>query len=373
MGTGERIGIESSDQTHMLHLSENEIQQYAGRTLTRDERIAVSEHLAACKACRSKLAQLSEVRERATALFREVRGGADLAHRDQQVHEQEHVLPSTLLIFRRYGTALACALALSLGGWFCYQHYWVKSGLTAAAEFAVVDGKGTLRLNQSGFSNISLPAPERTLLDGLVRQGLGYEELQINPALADLRSASVILMGPDSKSPTFQVLRPVRTILNTPRPVFSWSAAPGASSYTVTVVADDRSQAELMASPPIPASRDNRATYQWTVPETNPLVRGKRYRWYVTAVVGDQEIDSPGTRNPDAMFSILSESERQQLDALTKVDPPSRLIRGLASLRAGLLDDAQDDFEALANEPAQSVSGKRFIEQVLSKIRTLKR
>jgi len=170
---------------------------------------------------------------------------------------------------------------------------------------------------------------------------LRNESLQASPAVAALKSASQVWRGSGKAAP-MRVIRPMRTLIQSGPTTFQWTTAGRTTSYTVHVV-DDQTQEEAATSLQIsPASS---AVCAWTDPVS--LTPGKRYRWYVTAIINEQEIDAPGIEEPRAKFSVLSESELTHLDELKKTNRGDHLVNGLLNLRAGLLDDAKDDFQSL--------------------------
>ena len=86
----------------------------------------------------------------------------------------------------------------------------------------------------------------------------------------------------------------------------------------------------------------------------------------------EQEIDAPGLEEPRAKFSVLSEGELAHLNELKKANRGDHLINGLLNLRAGLLDDAQDDFRRLLVEPSQTPEGKAFLRRLIEDIEKLR-
>jgi Putative zinc-finger len=197
---------------------------------------------------------------------------------------------------------------------------------------------------------------------------LRNESLQASPALAALKSASQVWRGQESgKAAPMRVIRPMRTLIQSGPTTFQWTTAGGATSYTVHVV-DDQTQEEAATSPQIsPASS---AVCAWTDPVS--LTPGKRYRWYVTAIINEQEIDAPGIEEPRAKFSVLSESELTHLDELKKANRGDHLVNGLLNLRVGLLDDAKDDFQSLLEEPSQTLEGRAFLRRLIEDIEKLR-
>jgi hypothetical protein len=140
----------------------------------------------------------------------------------------------------------------------------------------------------------------------------------------------------------------------------------------VHVITDDRAQEEVVTSPSLPAATANSSTSDWSIPESTSLTPGKRYRWYITAVRNDQEVDAPGMQEPQAKFAVLSQAELARL-ALSKNEVQNdRLIDGLLDLKTGLLDDAQADFENLLSDPAQAPAAKDFLNRMIQEIERLK-
>jgi hypothetical protein len=108
------------------------------------------------------------------------------------------------------------------------------------------------------------------------------------------------------------------------------------------------------------------------VQESMALSPGKRYRWYVTATIQDQEVDAPGLEQAQAKFAVLSAEDLTNLNVLRKSAQGDRLIGGLLNLNAGLLDAAQGDFEILLADPGQSAKAKTFLQGMITEIRRLK-
>jgi hypothetical protein len=222
----------------------------------------------------------------------------------------------------------------------------------------------------------ALPKDELVELNNLANKIWRNESLTLPPStqdtLTNLKRAPSVLLGPSRPGPTFEVLSPVRTLVKSVQPTFKWTNVSGATSYTVHVIADDRTQEEIATSPPLPAAAVTTANPEWSLPESISLTPGQRYRWYVTAVLGDQEIDAPGAQQMQAKFGVLSEYESARLDASKKEARSDQFIDGLLNLKAGLLDDAEADFESLLASPTQSAAAKDFLGRMIQEIRRLK-
>ena len=250
-------------------------------------------------------------------------------------------------------------------------------GIGGNGQVAVTDGGHRITVGPNGITNppADLPSEVLTALNNVVSPILDDEPPLLSSTLKDnlaaLKRSPSTLLGQAPGPVSFQVLSPVRTLVESVRPTFKWTAAPGATGYVVHVIADDRTQEEAAASPLIiPTSDAN--TFQWVLVESAALSPGKRYRWYVAATVKDQEVDAPGIEQAQAKFAVLSEEEIARLNPLRKSAQGDRLIGGLLNLNSGLLDAAQSDFEYLLADPGQTEKAKLFLRGIITEIRRLK-
>jgi hypothetical protein len=250
-------------------------------------------------------------------------------------------------------------------------------GIGGRGQVAVTDGGHRITVGPNGLTNppVGLPSDVLTALNNVVGPILKDEPPSLSSTLKDnlaaLKRSPSTLLGQAPGPVPFQVLSPVRTLVESVRPTFKWTAAPGAAGYVVHVIADDRSQEEAATSPVIiPTSDAN--TFQWVLAESAALSPGKRYRWYVAATVKDQEIDAPGIEQVQAKFAVLSEEEIARLNALRKSAQGDRLIGGLLNLNSGLLNAAQSDFEYLLADPRQTEKAKLFLRGIITEIRRLR-
>jgi hypothetical protein len=75
---------------------------------------------------------------------------------------------------------------------------------------------------------------------------------------------------------------------------------------------------------------------------------------------------------PQAKFAELSQGKAAQLNASKREIGSDRMLDGLLNLKAGLLDDAQADFESLLAEPGQTSAGKDLLNRMIGEIGRLK-
>ena len=250
-------------------------------------------------------------------------------------------------------------------------------GIGGGGRVTVTDGDHRIVVGPNGITNppTGLPGEVLTGLNNVAAPILKDEPPALSPTLKNnlmaLKRVPSVLLGQSSATVPFQVLSPVRTMVESVRPTFRWTAASGATGYVVHVIADDRSLEEVATSPVIIPTTSAPAC-QWVVAESMTLSPGKRYRWYVTATIQDQDVDAPGIEQAQAKFAVLSEEDLTNLNVLRKRAQGDHLIGGLLNLNAGLLDAAQSDFEILLADPGQSASAKAFLQGMITEIGRLK-
>jgi hypothetical protein len=137
-------------------------------------------------------------------------------------------------------------------------------------------------------------------------------------------------------------------------PTFRWQPLDGATSYTVTVVneANDRTAAK---SDPLTGT-------EWTVP--TPLPRGGIYRWFVTALKDGQEVQSPNKAGVTARFKVLEQKKFEELESAKKKYAHSPLTLGILYAQAGLLDEAEREFQTLLNANPKSPIARKLLKNV---------
>jgi len=154
----------------------------------------------------------------------------------------------------------------------------------------------------------------------------------------DLRAGGPLtLLGDEQPRAAFGVIAPVATIVRDARPVLRWQAHPRARGYTIGIFTD---RLERVAT-----SRELTGT-AWT-PDV-ALQPGITYQWQVTALTPDGPALTPAPPQPEARFRVLAATQRQTLDQQLAEAGSSNLLRGLALTRAGVLDEAEVAFSALA-------------------------
>jgi hypothetical protein len=179
---------------------------------------------------------------------------------------------------------------------------------------------------------------------------------RIEPAevLKRLSGGQSGLRGDDDGPQEFRLLYPVRSVVAEDRPVFRWESLPGVSSYRVYVLDADGKQVGL--SEELPPTQT-----QWKAPR---LRRGEVFSWLVIALVDGKKVVSPSASAPEMKFAVLSTAQFQELSRLKKSN--SHLALGVFYARAGLLDEADHEFESLIKLNPQSELSRKLLQNVRS-------
>jgi hypothetical protein len=186
-----------------------------------------------------------------------------------------------------------------------------------------------------------------------VKEALTSQRVDRSPALAELRGRAETFLGESGEGSAFALSGPVGVVVATDRPTFRWRALGGASSYVVTVY--DSGLNELAASPPLSGT-------QWKA--SSALSRGGVYIWQVTATKDEQKIVSPVAPAPEAKFKVLGHAELAELERARRKHPNSHLLLGTLYARAGLLDDAAREFQALLKANPSSAVARKLLRSV---------
>jgi hypothetical protein len=152
--------------------------------------------------------------------------------------------------------------------------------------------------------------------------------------------------------------------LETPTPVFRWTAVPGAASYQLTLE-HACSLAALVAldavsgdwQPVAGASGQTLTKAEWVVPADAPLVRGARYRWRVETT-HDGETLSSATLS----FRVLDENEMRRLDEARSRYGNIPFLLGPHYEAFGLYEEAIWEYLKLARANPTSPQTQRALE-----------
>lgn len=178
-------------------------------------------------------------------------------------------------------------------------------------------------------------------------------ELEISPSVRDLKARSGVLMGEGEQGVPFALTGPVGKVVESDRPRFSWKALTGADSYQVAIYDTDFNK---VAESPILRQAN------WTA--VTRLKRGTVYQWQVTAVKDGAEVRSPTRPAPDARFKIIDSKSAIDLETARREAPNSSLVLGIAYANAGMIDEAEREFQSLLRKNPNSETVRRLLNKV---------
>jgi hypothetical protein len=216
------------------------------------------------------------------------------------------------------------------------------------------DSGGQVTLDNQGNVAGVPPAYQQT-----VKQTLTTERIETPQMLSELIGRSGTLMGPADEGHPFALLAPVGTVVMSDRPTFRWRALDSADSYVIKIYDADFN--EVAVGPQV-------TTTAWTA--MLPLERGRTYSWQVTARKGDREIISPVRPAPEARFMVLDQAKANELAKARSDSAGSHLTLGVLYARAGLLDDAERELQALLRANPKSALAGNLLRSVRAKRRS---
>jgi hypothetical protein len=225
-----------------------------------------------------------------------------------------------------------------------------------AGALAIRDAGGLISIDAAGtITGLAAEAATPQMMQ-LVADALTKGAVPRGAAAAGLGGRELTLMGSGRQPATTRLtpLSPIATVVRSTQPVFRWSTHPGARNYVVTIYGPDFDR--VMASPVLTDT-------SWTA--TAPLKAGVTYQWQVTADTPDGAVRAPAPPAPDARFRVIDPAAAKTLDRDLRRAGASQLMKGLLLAQAGVLDEAEEAFQALH---AANPDSKR-IADLLARVR----
>ncbi len=189
-----------------------------------------------------------------------------------------------------------------------------------------------------------------------IQRDLADGRLSIPPEINQLNDKTAKLMSGGTQEIPFALSSPVGKIIQSNRPQFRWNKLAGAEGYIVNVYDEDFN--EVAVSPQI-----SDATWQ----VDKPLARNKIYLWQVTAIKNGEEIKSPVRPAPDAKFKVLDAAKSNEIEQAKRQFGNSHLLLGILYANAGLLSEAENEFQKLLRKNPKSELARKLLRQVQSK------
>jgi anti-sigma factor RsiW len=222
---------------------------------------------------------------------------------------------------------------------------------------ALDDGDGGVTLDEQGnLKGLDSLPPS---YEQMVKKALTSQRVDISPMLASLIGRAGILRSGSGEGISFALFSPVGTVVETDRPTFRWRQLNGAANYIVTVY--DFNFNQVAASGPLTET-------VWTVPRQ--LERGGLYTWKVAAFKDGKEIISPLPPAPEAKFKVLDKAMTDELKRAKQTYNNSHLMAGILYTQAGLLDDAEREFQALLDANPKSPIAQKLLRNVKAQRQT---
>lgn len=181
------------------------------------------------------------------------------------------------------------------------------------------------------------------------------EQFEAPDVLRHLSGEQSSLRGTDSGKQRFGLLYPVRRVVMEDRPLFRWENLSGVSNYRVYVL--DANGNQVSQSEELPPT-----TTQWEA--RAPLRRGQIFSWMVVAVLEGKKVVSPSASAPEMKFAVLSTESFHELTILQKSH--SHLALGVSYARAGLLNEAEREFQSLVKLNPQSQLARKLLQSTRS-------
>jgi len=186
-----------------------------------------------------------------------------------------------------------------------------------------------------------------------IKSALTAQRLERPRVLDELRGVSSILLSESGDGRPFLLLSPVGEVVQSSSPTLRWKPLARASTYVVTVT-DDKLD-EVAISGPLTKT-------EWRLPL--PLQRGGVYSWQVTAFRDGQAITSPVMPAPEAKFMILDQTRHAELKRLRRIAPRYHLGLGVLYAQAGLLNEAEREFQAALKSNPGSITVRKLLRSL---------
>ncbi len=189
-----------------------------------------------------------------------------------------------------------------------------------------------------------------------IQRDLADGRLTIPPEITQLNNQTGKLMSGGTQEIPFALSSPVGKIIQSNRPQFRWNKLAGAERYIVNIY--DANFNKVAGSQQISAAT-------WQVDK--PLARNKIYLWQVTAIKDGEEIKSPVRPAPDAKFKVLDAVKSNEIEQAKRQYGNSHLLLGILYANAGLLNEAENEFQKLLRKNPKSELARKLLRQVQSK------
>lgn len=361
------------------HLRYEQLEAYVDETIDEADREIVELHRDTCADCARQLAELAQIRStleleaakpdlrlgrtRDVSFWAKVFAGNQLRFGVPALAAiLIGAIALTVWLFKRPSTAINSSADPAVNGEILASNTGIGITNSEIAPISnsnsalpvplvsIADGPGKIEIDSSG-NLVGLNAPQ---FEARIKAALTSKSVEFPTTGRELRSKTGVLMSEGQPGVPFALTSPVGKVIESARPQFRWKALDQAESYVVSVY--DANFNKVAESPPIQQT-------SWT---SITLKRGIVYQWQVTAKKAGEEIRSPARPAPDARFKVTDSITANELEEAKRSFASSRLLLGVLYANAGLLDDAEREFQALLQKNPNSDVVRRLLNKVRS-------
>jgi hypothetical protein len=213
------------------------------------------------------------------------------------------------------------------------------------------DGAKLVSLDEEGRSAglEGIPAPWRRAVEA----ALLARRVKRPAALEALGWETEVLLGAPGPAGGDVIISPVGKVVESNQPLFRWRAVGGEASYTVSVF--DLHFKRVAQSGLLSVT-------EWMPPRA--LRRGATYIWQVKSLRDGAVVVSPSPPAPEARFKVLEQTAADQLMSARRLRSTSHLTLGVLYARAGMMEEAEREFRALAESNPDSTVAQSLLLSV---------
>lgn len=224
-------------------------------------------------------------------------------------------------------------------------------GLRLDGAVVLRDEGGVITLDRNGeLGGLDILAAEyRQEIRSVLESGRVF----LPAILGQLHTKPKNMMGPTAEQ-SFKLIAPVGVVVESDRPTFRWSEFSGVDHYEVVVY-------EVKTLKEIAVAIDLHQT-EWR-PST-ALTPNVLYAWQVRAVKDRNEIKIPSLDEGEARFAVLDRKKAAEIEDVRRDYKGFHLLLGTLYARAGLVEKAEQEFEALRKTNPQS----GFVRELLKSL-----
>ena len=349
------------------HLTDETLRELATHTLSGERLLSADDHLLGCGDCRGRLARLGGANARLSELGTGLLAlEAHLSEEDVQRYAGDDLSASERAdLDRHLRECRACAGEVrDLESWIASRRvrerpYYRAAAAAIVLAFIVAFAVGRRFANPSVAGLDTLPDDARARVEAVLEAGVAEPP----DSLRELASTPEVLMGPmgpmgtmgTTGDPPFRLVVPLGTVTVSDRPEFRWEPLSGAEGYEIAVL--DAERASIV-------SQENVAGTSWTPPA--PLGRDRTYIWQVSARRSGEKVIVPVPPAPLARFRVMDARAAVTIEDLSRTQPDAHLLLGILCALSGARSEAESHLLRVAPGDPHFETAGRTLERLRS-------